>query len=201
MSFINYSSKEVNCKIVYFGAGLSGKTTNIQYIYEQTQQDRRGKLVTLSTENERTLFFDFLPLAVEDVRGYRTRFHLYTVPGQTFYEISREFILKGVDGIVFVVDSQEERMDANIESFEALERSLDRQGYDLSKIPLIFQYNKRDMGNVVPLSELEATFNPRGRHHFEAVANRGEGVMETLQAISQAVIRELRGIGTSPSGP
>ena len=193
MSFINYSTKEVNCKIVYFGAGLSGKTTNIQYIYERTQETRRGKLVTLSTENERTLFFDFLPLAVEDVRGYKTRFHLYTIPGQTFYEISREFILKGIDGIVFVVDSQEERMDANIESFEALERSLDRQGYDLARIPLVFQYNKRDTAGAVSLQELEATFNPRGRPYYEAVANRGEGVMETLQAISQSVIRHLRG--------
>jgi signal recognition particle receptor subunit beta len=193
MSFINYSTKEVNCKIVFFGPGLGGKTTNIQYIYEHTQQDRRGKLVTLSTENERTLFFDFLPLAVEDIRGYKTRFHLYTIPGQTFYEISREFILKGVDGIVFVVDSQEERMDANIESLEALERSLDRQGYDLAKLPVVFQYNKRDMPNVISLSELEATFNPRRRLQFEAVANRGLGVMETLQAISQAVIRDLKG--------
>jgi len=195
MSFINYSTREVNCKLVYFGPGLGGKTTNIQYIYERTQADRRGKLVTLSTENERTLFFDFLPLAVEDVRGYKTRFHLYTVPGQTFYEISREFILKGVDGIVFVVDSQQERMDANIESFEALERSLDRQGYDLARIPLVFQYNKRDMAGVVSLQELEATFNPRRRPYFEAVANRGEGVMETLQAISQSVLRSLRGPG------
>jgi signal recognition particle receptor subunit beta len=193
MSFINYSTKEVNCKIVYFGPGLSGKTTNIQHIYENTQDDRRGKLVTLSSENERTLFFDFLPLAVEDVRGYKTRFHLYTIPGQTFYEISREFILKGVDGIVFVADSREERMDANIESFEALERSLDRQGYDLAQLPLVLQYNKRDMPSVTSLQELEATFNSRKRPQFEAVANRGQGVMETLQAISQAVIRDLKG--------
>lgn len=193
MSFINYATKEINCKIIYFGPGLSGKTTNVQFIYEQTQLENRGKLVTLSTENERTLFFDFLPLAIGEVRGYKTRFHLYTVPGQTFYEVSRQFILKGVDGIVFVADSQAERMEANIESFESLEKSLDRQGYDLNKLPLVFQYNKRDLPGIVTIRELEATFNPMRRPYFEAVANRGQGVMETLQCISQTVIRELKG--------
>jgi signal recognition particle receptor subunit beta len=193
VSFINYATKEINCKIIYFGPGLSGKTTNVQYIYEHTQNEARGKLVTLSTENERTLFFDFLPLSVGDVRGYRTRFHLYTIPGQTFYEVSRQFILKGVDGIVFVVDSQAERMEANIESFEGLEKSLDKQGYDISKLPLVFQYNKRDIEGAVPVRELEATFNPMRKPHFEAVAARGQGVMETLQAVSQAVIKELKG--------
>jgi hypothetical protein len=132
MSFINYPAKEVNCKIIYSGPGLSGKTTNVQFIYDNTQAERRGKMIPLSTENERTLFFDFLPLGVEeDVRGYKTRLHVFSIPGQTFYELSQEFILKGVDGIVFVADSQSERMDANIESLEALEKSLDRQGYDL----------------------------------------------------------------------
>jgi signal recognition particle receptor subunit beta len=193
MSFINYTTKEINCKIVYFGPGLGGKTTNIQCIYEQTQQDQRGKLVTLSTENERTLFFDFLPLSVGEVRGYRTRFHLYTIPGQTFYEISRQFILKGVDGIVFVVDSQAERMEANLESFSALQKSLDQQGYDPDRIPLVLQYNKRDMPGIIDISELEATFNAKRRPAFEAVANRGQGVMETLQAICQAIIRDLKG--------
>jgi len=197
MSFINYAGKEINCKIIYFGPGLSGKTTNVQYIYEQTQPAQRGKLVALSTENERTLFFDFLPLAVGDVRGYKTRFHLYTIPGQTFYEISREFILKGVDGIVFVADSLPDRVEADIESYEALERSLERQGYDINKVPLVFQYNKRDLPEAVTLRELEATFNPMRRPYFEAVASRGEGVMETLQAISQLVIHELKGGGES----
>ncbi len=197
MSFINYAAKEINCKIVYVGAGLCGKTTNVQYIYEHTQSDGRGKLVTLSTENDRTLFFDFLPLAVGDVRGYKTRFHLYSIPGQTFYEVSRQFILKGVDGVVFVVDSAPERMEANLEAWESLEKTLDRQGYDINKIPLVFQYNKRDLNNAVSMSELEATFNPMRRPNFEAVANRGVGVMETLQAVSQAVIRELKG-GVSP---
>jgi signal recognition particle receptor subunit beta len=197
VSFINYANKEINCKIIYFGPGLSGKTTNVQYVYEHTQQDNRGKLVTLSTENERTLFFDFLPLAIGDVRGYKTRFHLYTIPGQTFYEVSRQFILKGVDGVVFVADSQAERMEANIESFESLEKSLERQGYDLNKLPLVFQYNKRDMQGVVTIHELESTFNSMRRPYFEAVASRGQGVMETLQCISQAVIRELKG-GDTP---
>lgn len=193
MSFINYASKEINCKIVYCGTGLSGKTTNVQYIYEQAQPSQRGKLVTLSTENERTLFFDFLPLSVGDVRGYQTRFHLYTIPGQTFYELSQQFILKGTDGIVFVVDSHPERMEANIESFEALEKSLDQQGYEFHKIPLVFQYNKRDLPDAVSIRELENTFNPTRRPFIEAMANRGDGVMETLQTISQLVIRELKG--------
>jgi signal recognition particle receptor subunit beta len=193
VSFINYTNKEINCKIIYVGPGLSGKTTNIQYIYEQTQQEQKGKLVTLSTENERTLFFDFLPLAIGDIRGYKTRFHLYTIPGQTFYEVSRQFILKGVDGIVFVADSQSERMEANIESFESLEKSLEKQGYDLNKLPLVFQYNKRDMPGVVTIRELESTFNSMRHPFFEAVASRGQGVMETLQSISQLVVRELKG--------
>ncbi len=192
MSFINYAAKEINCKIIYFGPGLSGKTTNIQYIYEQTQTQQKGKLVSLSTENERTLFFDFLPLTIGDVRGYKTRFHLYTVPGQTFYETSRQFILKGVDGIVFVADSQSQRMEANIESLEALESSLKRQGYELHQIPFVLQYNKRDMSNIVSLHELEATFNPMARRYFEAVANQGTGVMDTLQAISQQILQELK---------
>lgn len=193
MSFINYATREINCKIVYFGAGLCGKTTNVQYIYERTQEDLKGKLVTLSTENERTLFFDFLPLSVGDVRGYKTRFHLYTIPGQTFYEISRQFILKGVDGVVFVVDSQPERMEANIEAHDALEKSLEAQGYDVHKLPIVYQYNKRDVPDAVSVRELETTFNPMRRPHFEAVANRGDGVMETLQSVSQWVIRELKG--------
>ena len=193
MSFINYSTKEVNCKIVYVGTGLSGKTTNVQYIYEQTAQDLRGKFFAGNTENERTLFFDFLPLGVGDVRGYKTRFHLYTIPGQTFYEISQQFILKGVDGVVFVVDSQAERMESNLENFENLTRNLERQGYDPDKLPLVFQYNKRDLPSALSVKELEQTFNPGRRPSFEAVASRGEGVMETLQSITQWVIRELKG--------
>jgi signal recognition particle receptor subunit beta len=193
MSFINYSTKEVNCKIVYVGTGLSGKTTNVQFIYEQTAQDLRGKFFAGNTENERTLFFDFLPLGIGDVRGYKTRFHLYTIPGQTFYELSQQFILKGVDGVVFVVDSQAERMESNLESYENLTRNLERQGYDPNKLPLIFQYNKRDLPSALPVKELEQTFNPGRKPSYEAVASRGEGVMETLQSITQWVIRELKG--------
>lgn len=171
---------------------MGGKTTNVQYLYETTQEDRKGKLMTLSSENERTLFFDFLPLSIGEIRGFKTRFHLYTVPGQTYYDISQDFILKALDGIVFVVDSQPERMEANLESFEKLEKNLERQGYDMDKVPLVFQYNKRDLPDAVPVGELEATFNSKGRPYFEAVANQGKGVMETLQKISQIVVGELK---------
>jgi signal recognition particle receptor subunit beta len=193
VSFINRTSKEVNLKIIYCGTGLCGKTTNVQHIYEQTQPEQRGKLLKLSAENERTLFFDFLPLSVGPMNGYKARFHLYTIPGQTFYDLSRQFILRGVDGVVFVVDSQSERMEANIESYEALEKSLEFQGYDINKLPLVFQYNKRDVMGAMPVRELEATFNPVKRPHFEAVASRGEGVMETLHSISQWIVSELKG--------
>lgn len=200
MSFINHTRKEVNCKIIYFGPGMSGKTTNIQYLYEQTHQDQRGKLVTLSTENERTLFFDFLPLGAGEIRGYKIRFHLYSIPGQTFYEISRDFILKGVDGIVFVADSQPERQDANREALEGLKRSLERQGYFLNRIPLIFQYNKRDARDAVSVLDLEATLNEHRRPYIEAVAVRGDGVAETLEAVCQQVLQELQG-GKSNASP
>jgi mutual gliding-motility protein MglA len=193
MSFINYGSKEINCKIVYFGPGMCGKTTNIQYIYDHTREERRGKLFVHGTENERTLFFDFLPLSVGEVKGYKTRFHLYSIPGQTFYELSRQFILKGVDGIVFVVDSLPERMEANIECLASLEKTLQQQGYDMHRVPLIFQYNKRDLPQAISMSELEATFNPSKKPSFEAVASTGKGVMETLECISKWIIKELKG--------
>ncbi|MCM0605025.1 MAG: gliding-motility protein MglA [Xanthomonadaceae bacterium] len=193
MSFINYASKEINCKIIYYGPGLSGKTTNVQYIYDQTTEEQKGKLVSLSTENERTLFFDFLPLSVGEVRGYQTRFHLYTIPGQTFYDVSRDFIIKGVDGIVFVADSQAERMEANIESFDSLKQSLERQGYDIYRIPLAFQWNKRDSGTTIPVYELENTLNVIKKPSFEAIANQGKGVMETLTSVCMSVINDLKG--------
>jgi signal recognition particle receptor subunit beta len=197
VSLINHKAQEINCKIIYYGPGLCGKTTNIQHIYENIRPDQKGKLVKVGSENERTLFFDFLPLAAGEVRGYKTRFHVYSIPGQTFYEVSRHFILKGVDGVVFVVDSAPDRMEANLESFEELQRALDSQGYDIHKLPLVFQYNKRDLSECVPIRELEATFNAMKRPHFEAVASRGEGVMETLQAVSRWVVRELKGGETS----
>jgi len=193
LSFINYSSKEVNCKIVYYGTGLSGKTTNVQYIYDTINDGHRGKLVSLSNENERTLFFDFLPLTVGEIRGFKTRFHLYTIPGQTFYDTSRDFILKGVDGIVFVVDSQPERMEENIESFEMLEASIRRLGYDINQLPIVYQYNKRDLDNTVSITELEATFNPNGKPYLEATSSNGVGVTETLEKITELVIRDLKG--------
>src|ERR687886_1821689 len=155
MSFINYSSREINCKIVYYGPGLGGKTTNLQYVYDKTAPNAKGKMISLATETDRTLFFDFLPLALGEIRGFKTRFHLYTVPGQVFYDASRKLILKGVDGVVFVADSQMDRMEANIESMENLRTNLAEQGYDLDKIPYIIQYNKRDLPNAAPLDELQ----------------------------------------------
>jgi mutual gliding-motility protein MglA len=192
VSFINHTSKEINCKIIYYGAGLSGKTTNIQYIYENSQGNERSQLVTLSTENERTLFFDFLPLDLGEVRGFKTRFHLYSIPGQTFYELSQDFILKGVDGIVFVVDSQAERMEANQESYRALTQALEKQGYDAKKLPIVIQYNKRDRDTALPVEDLALAFNPFKRPSFEAVAFRGDGVMETLEEVTRLVIEELK---------
>jgi signal recognition particle receptor subunit beta len=192
MSFINYSSREINCKIVFYGPGLCGKTTNLQWIYKKTNPDSKGKMISLATETERTLFFDFLPLALGEIRGFKTRFHLYTVPGQVFYDASRKLILKGVDGVVFVADSQVERMEANIESIENLRINLTEQGYDLDKVPFIVQYNKRDLPNVVPLEEMKKALNPRRVPDFEAVATDGTGVFDTLKAIAKLVIMELK---------
>ena len=192
MSFINYASREINCKIVYYGPGLCGKTTNLQYVYQKTAADAKGKMISLATETERTLFFDFLPLALGEIRGFKTRFHLYTVPGQVFYDASRKLILKGVDGVVFVADSQEERMDANIESVENLRINLLEQGYDLDKIPYVVQYNKRDLPNVVSVEELRRELNPTGVPEFEACATTGEGVFETLKAIAKLILFDLK---------
>jgi mutual gliding-motility protein MglA len=192
MSFINYSSREINCKIVFYGPGLCGKTTNLQWIYKKTNPDSKGKMISLATETERTLFFDFLPLALGEIRGFKTRFHLYTVPGQVFYDASRKLILKGVDGVVFVADSQVERMEANIESIENLRINLAEQGYDLDKVPFIVQYNKRDLPNVVPVDDMRKALNPRNVPDFEAVASEGAGVFDTLKAIAKLVIMELK---------
>ncbi|RKG72660.1 gliding-motility protein MglA [Corallococcus praedator] len=192
MSFINYSSREINCKIVYYGPGLCGKTTNLQYIYNKTAADTKGKLISLSTETDRTLFFDFLPLSLGEIRGFKTRFHLYTVPGQVFYDASRKLILKGVDGVVFVADSQIERMEANMESFENLRINLAEQGYDLNKIPAVMQYNKRDLPNAVTAEEMHKTLNPRNMPEYQAVAPTGVGVFDTLKAVAKLVLTELR---------
>ncbi len=192
MSFINYSSREINCKIVFYGPGLCGKTTNLQYIYTKTNPEMKGKMISLATETERTLFFDFLPLALGQIRGFKTRFHLYTVPGQVFYDASRKLILKGVDGVVFVADSQVERMEANLESIDNLRINLGEQGYDLSRLPYIVQYNKRDLPNAAPLDEMRRLMNPHGVPDFEACATVGTGVFETLKSVAKGVLTDLR---------
>jgi signal recognition particle receptor subunit beta len=192
MSFINYSSREINCKLVYYGPGLGGKTTNLQFIYARTSPEAKGKMISLATETERTLFFDFLPLSLGEIRGFKTRFHLYTVPGQVFYDASRKLILKGVDGVIFVADSQNERLEANIESLENLRQNLIEQGYNLDKLPYIIQYNKRDLPNAAPLDELHRLLNPTNVPEFEACANTGIGVFETLKTIAKAVLTELK---------
>jgi signal recognition particle receptor subunit beta len=192
MTFINYASREINCKIVYYGPGLCGKTTNLQYIYDSTSPQAKGKLISLATEADRTLFFDFMPLELGTVRGFKTRFHLYTVPGQVYYDASRKLILKGVDGVVFVADSQEERMDANVESLCNLEEHLQSQGYDLMQLPYVLQLNKRDLPNVIPTEELVSELLKKGEPVFEAVASDGTGVFDTLKAVAKQVLTELR---------
>ncbi len=224
MSMINYASREINCKLVYYGPGLGGKTTNLEHVYGKVQPNTRGKLISLATETERTLFFDFLPVDLGTIRGFKTRFHLYTVPGQVYYNASRKLILKGVDGIVFVADSQVERMEANIESMQNLYDNMAEYGYDLTKIPFVIQFNKRDLPNASPVKDLQASLNPgwplaaaeRQRvtpdpnaageflvwqvpsgewveraPAYEAVAITGEGVFETLKAVSKLVLKTL----------
>jgi len=192
VSFINYPLREITCKIVYYGPGLCGKTTNLQYVYAKTNPAARGNMISLATETERTLFFDFLPLGLGEIRGFKTRFHLYTVPGQVFYDASRKLILKGVDGVVFVADSQEDRLDANLESAENLRINLAEQGYDLDRIPYVIQYNKRDLPNIVPSEELSRLLNTRGVPEFNAIAPTGVGVFDTLKAVAKQVLAEMK---------
>ena len=223
MSMINYASREINCKIVYYGPGLGGKTTNLEHVYGKVTPDTRGKLISLATETERTLFFDFLPVDLGSIRGFKTRFHLYTVPGQVYYNASRKLILKGVDGIVFVGDSQLERMEANQEAMQNLYDNMAEYGYDLTKMPFVIQYNKRDLPNAAPVKDLQAAMNPgwevqdaakqrvtpdpyhagenlieqvngvwvERAQYFEAVAVTGEGVFDTLKAVSKLVLKAL----------
>lgn len=224
MSMINYASREINCKIVYYGPGLGGKTTNLEHVYQKVSPNTRGKLISLATESERTLFFDFLPVDLGTIRGFKTRFHLYTVPGQVYYNASRKLILKGVDGIVFVADSQMDRMEANQESMQNLYDNMQEYGLDLTRIPFVVQYNKRDLPNAAPIADLQAALNPgwevteparqrptpdqfnAGRYlieqlptgewvekapAFEAVAMTGEGVFDTLKAVSKLVLKSL----------
>ncbi len=192
MTFINYAAREINCKIVYYGPGLCGKTTNLQWIYDKTNPQAKGKLISLATETDRTLFFDFLPLDLGTVRGFKTRFHLYTVPGQVFYDASRKLILKGVDGVVFVADSQEPRMEANLESLQNLEKNLKEQGYELKTIPYALQFNKRDLPTAVPAEQMYQQLNYKGEPTFEAVAMNGTGVFDTLKAVAKLVLTELK---------
>jgi len=223
MSLINYASREINCKLVYYGPGLGGKTTNLEYIYEKVAPASKGKMISLATETERTLFFDFLPVDLGTIRGFKTRFHLYTVPGQVYYNASRKLILKGVDGVVFVADSQMERMEANIESMQNLYDNMAQHGIELTRLPFVIQYNKRDLPNAAPLAQLQEALNPgwpvedpaRQRPlpdptrpgnmlvqeidgtwiervpYFEGVALRGDGVFDTLRAISKLVLKTL----------
>ncbi|MGK2935323.1 MAG: GTP-binding protein [Gemmatimonadaceae bacterium] len=224
MSMINYASREINCKIVYYGPGLGGKTTNLEHVYGKVKPETRGKLISLATETERTLFFDFLPVDLGTIRGFKTRFHLYTVPGQVYYNASRKLILKNVDGIVFVADSQRERIEANQESMQNLYDNMAEYGYDITRMPFVVQYNKRDLPNISTVEEMQASLNPgwevadtakqrvtpdpyhAGQNlvdqtadgqwierapYSEAIAIRGDGVFETLKAVSKLVLKAL----------
>ncbi len=192
MTFINYAAKEINCKIVYYGPGLGGKTTNLQYIYTKTTPGRKGKMISLATEADRTLFFDFLPLDLGSIRGFTTRFHLYTVPGQVFYDASRRLILKGVDGVIFVADSQRERMEANMESVRNLEQNLTDHGFELKEVPFALQFNKRDLDNAMPVDEMYRMLNYKREPTFEAVATDGTGIFDTLKSVAKQILVELR---------
>jgi signal recognition particle receptor subunit beta len=196
MSFINHNTKQIHCKIVYYGPSLGGKTTNIRWAYQETANDQQTKLVALNTDVERTLFFDFLPLEFGEIRGYRTRFHLYSVPGQVIYDASRKLIIKGLDGVIFVADSQAERMDENLQALQNLEKNLESQGLDIKEIPLILQYNKRDLPSAMPLRDLRFQLNKFNSPEFEAKASEGVGVMESLSTCSKAIINILSGGST-----
>lgn len=194
MSLINYNAKEIHCKIVYYGPSLGGKTTNIQWIHQKTDPEKKSKLhEEVGKDNERTLFFDFYPLDIGEIRGFKTRFHLYSVPGQVVYDASRKLVLTNLDGIIFVADSQEERMDENIQSLNNLKTNLKQQGYDIRQIPLVMQYNKRDLPNILPVTQLREALNHYNSPEFEAIANKGVGVFESLKHISKSIITVLKG--------
>ena len=192
MTFINYAAREINCKLVYYGPGLGGKTTHVQYIYERSAQPSKGKLISLATESDRTLFFDFMTLELGTIRGFRTRFHLYTVPGQVFYDASRKIILKGVDGVVFVADSQEARYEANVESLRNLRENLQEHGRNLGTLPYVLQLNKRDTPTAMPADTLTSALRLGDEPVFEAVATQGLGVFESLKAAIRRMLLELR---------
>jgi signal recognition particle receptor subunit beta len=192
MVFFNYSTMQMTAKVVYYGPGLCGKTTNLQYIYGHTATDSRGEMVSLETETDRTLFFDLLPIDVGNIGGFSTRIQLYTVPGQVFYNTTRKLVLKGVDGVVFVADSQRPMIQANADSFKNLEENLAEMGLALDSIPVVLQYNKRDLPDVLPVDELNRALNPRGLPHFESSAVSGQGVFETLKGISKLTLLSLK---------
>ncbi len=192
MALLNPRLKEIMCKIVYYGPGLGGKTTNLRYIYEHTTPTSRGELITLDTQGDRTLYFDILPVNLGTIKGYRVRFQLYTVPGQVFYSESRKIILRGVDGIVFVADSQVERMDANLESLEDLQENLREYDYSFEDMPYVLQLNKRDLKNIVPVEEMKRQLVVKGEPVIEAIAIRGVGVMDTLKEIAKLVLLKLK---------
>ena len=192
MSFINFATREINCKIVYYGAGLGGKTTNLRWIFDQTVGQTRGKMISLATNSDRTLFFDFLPLDLGSIRGFKTRFHLYTVPGQVFYDASRKLILRGVDGVILVADSQAERLDANLEALENLMENLKEQDHDFMRIPYVLQLNKRDLPNALPVETLKKELMRKNEPVLEAIAYKGLGVFETLKSCGRMVISELK---------
>jgi signal recognition particle receptor subunit beta len=193
MSFINYNAKEIHCKLVYYGPSLGGKTTNLQWVYHKTANTDKSELFSLPGDVERTLFYDFYPLNVGEIRGFKTRFHLYTVPGQVVYDASRKLILKGLDGVVFVADSQAERLEENIQSIENLKKNLDQQGYDIREVPLVLQYNKRDLPNALSLSELRSALNRYNSIDFEGTASEGKGVFEAFRTVSKSIINVLKG--------
>jgi hypothetical protein len=191
MSYVNHMSKEINCKIVYYGPGLCGKTTNLNHIFARTRPESKGKMITLATETERTLFFDFLPIDLGSIGGFKIRFHLYTVPGQVFYDASRKLVLRGADGVIFVADSQPGRFEANIESVENLQQNLEANGQKLSEVPYVIQYNKRDLPEVSSIEELREALNPLKVPEYEAAAATGQGVFETLKGLSKIVLTRL----------
>ena len=195
MSFVNHMTREINCKIVYYGPGFSGKTTSMQHIHSRTAPEVRGKMISLATETERTLFFDFSPPSLGEIRGFRLRFHLYTVPGPVFYDASRQLILRGVDGVVFVADSQRERDEANVDSFENLESNLAFNKIEIGRVPLVFQYNKQDLGSAMPVAELDDLLNPGRLPSFGSTATSGAGVFETLKEIARRVVVAVRDAG------
>ena len=202
MVTINYASREISCKIVFYGPGLSGKTTNLQYVHKKVPTQTRGELISLATDTDRTLFFDFLPINLGTIQGFSTRFQLYTVPGQVYYNATRKLVLRGVDGLVFVADSQLSKMDENVESLNNLMENLKEYGYKLEELPLVIQYNKRDLENVASLEELEKIINTYGRPYFEAVAVKGVGVFDTLKMICKLVMAKIQkqaGVASEPT--